>query len=77
MLLSKVVYFIEPQSYSRGVSPAGYYMVVSPFTALDNHHILLHIQDVAMVTVLGRKMTISVLPEHELIRLNTFFWICS
>ena len=52
-------------------------MVVSPFTALDNHHILLHIQDVAMVTVLGRKMTISDLPEHELIRLNTFSWICS
>ena len=52
-------------------------MVVSQFTALDNHHILLHIQDVAMVTVLGRKMTISDLPEHELIRLNTFSWICS
>ena len=52
-------------------------MVVSPFIALDNHHILLHIQDVAMVTVLGGKMTISDSPEHELIRLNTFFWICS
>ena len=50
-------------------------MVVSPFTALDNHHILLHIQDLAMVTVLGRKMTISDLPEHELILFISFSFL--